>query len=233
MSLPDERGGSWTLLTGHGHVLVEIARNPEARIRDIAAGRGHHRTHRPGHRGRPGGSRLHHPHPDRAAHPLQREPRQLIPPPRPGRTHGRPVPSPAHRTSISGHVGQRRHRCQQHRTVGAIDHREPARGQGASHLAVECVQREWAMITGDRAVEVAPYRDQLCRAWGRCGQVSMTAKDAAGIATASPSSATPGHEAARIAVPRPASGSRRGDGPRLAAIRSRPRCTTTHRSSSL
>ena len=29
-------GGSWTLLTGHGHVLVEIARNPEARIRDIA-----------------------------------------------------------------------------------------------------------------------------------------------------------------------------------------------------
>jgi hypothetical protein len=37
MSVPDERGGSWTLLTGHGHVLVEIARNPEARIRDIAA----------------------------------------------------------------------------------------------------------------------------------------------------------------------------------------------------
>ena len=36
MSLPDERGGSWTLLTGHGHVLVEIARNPEARMRDIA-----------------------------------------------------------------------------------------------------------------------------------------------------------------------------------------------------
>src|SRR5436190_24274486 len=31
--------GSWTLLTGHGHghVLVEIARNPEARIRDISA----------------------------------------------------------------------------------------------------------------------------------------------------------------------------------------------------
>ena len=39
MSEPGEpqRGGSWTLLTGHGHVLVEIARNPEARIRDIAA----------------------------------------------------------------------------------------------------------------------------------------------------------------------------------------------------
>jgi DNA-binding MarR family transcriptional regulator len=32
----DERGG-WTLLTAHGHVLVEIARNPEARMRDISA----------------------------------------------------------------------------------------------------------------------------------------------------------------------------------------------------
>jgi DNA-binding Lrp family transcriptional regulator len=31
-----ERAGRWTLLTGHGHVLVEIARNPEARIRDIS-----------------------------------------------------------------------------------------------------------------------------------------------------------------------------------------------------
>ena len=29
-------GGTWTLLTGHGHVLVEIARNPDARIRDIS-----------------------------------------------------------------------------------------------------------------------------------------------------------------------------------------------------
>jgi hypothetical protein len=37
MSFPDERGRSWTLLTGHGHVLVEIARTPEARVRDIAA----------------------------------------------------------------------------------------------------------------------------------------------------------------------------------------------------
>jgi hypothetical protein len=36
MSEPDVPGGSWTFLTGHGHVLVEIARNPEARIRDIA-----------------------------------------------------------------------------------------------------------------------------------------------------------------------------------------------------
>ena len=34
--VPDERDGSWTLLTGHGHVLVEIARNPHARIRDIS-----------------------------------------------------------------------------------------------------------------------------------------------------------------------------------------------------
>jgi DNA-binding MarR family transcriptional regulator len=37
MSDPDQGGGSWTLLTGHGHVLVEIARNPEARIRDVSA----------------------------------------------------------------------------------------------------------------------------------------------------------------------------------------------------
>jgi hypothetical protein len=36
MSGDDESGGSWTLLTGHGHVLVEIARNPDARIRDIS-----------------------------------------------------------------------------------------------------------------------------------------------------------------------------------------------------
>ena len=37
MSDPDQSGGSWTLLTGHGHVLVEIARNPDSRIRDISA----------------------------------------------------------------------------------------------------------------------------------------------------------------------------------------------------
>ena len=40
MGAPDESVGSWTLLTGHGHVLVEIARNPEARIRDISAAAG-------------------------------------------------------------------------------------------------------------------------------------------------------------------------------------------------
>ncbi len=33
----DDRDGSWTLLTGHGRVLVEIARNPDARIRDLSA----------------------------------------------------------------------------------------------------------------------------------------------------------------------------------------------------
>ena len=37
MSNPDRSTGNWTLLTGHGHVLVEIAREPGARIRDIAA----------------------------------------------------------------------------------------------------------------------------------------------------------------------------------------------------
>ena len=36
MASDDERDRSWTLLTGHGHVLVEIARNPDARIRDIS-----------------------------------------------------------------------------------------------------------------------------------------------------------------------------------------------------
>ena len=36
MSDTAQNGGSWTLLTGHGHVLVEIARNPAARIRDIS-----------------------------------------------------------------------------------------------------------------------------------------------------------------------------------------------------
>ena len=36
MQARDEHGGQWTLLTGHGHVLVEIARNPDARIRDIS-----------------------------------------------------------------------------------------------------------------------------------------------------------------------------------------------------
>ena len=37
MSGAEESGGGWTLLTGHGHVLVEIARNPDARIRDVSA----------------------------------------------------------------------------------------------------------------------------------------------------------------------------------------------------
>jgi MarR family protein len=36
----DRDWGSWTLLTGHGHVLVEIARNPDARIRDLSAAAG-------------------------------------------------------------------------------------------------------------------------------------------------------------------------------------------------
>jgi hypothetical protein len=40
MSDPADSGGTWTLLTGHGHVLVEIARDPEARIRDISTAAG-------------------------------------------------------------------------------------------------------------------------------------------------------------------------------------------------
>ena len=35
-SAQDGQAGVWTLLTGHGHVLVEIARDPQARIRDLA-----------------------------------------------------------------------------------------------------------------------------------------------------------------------------------------------------
>lgn len=31
-----DTAGTWTLLTGHGHVLVSIAKNPGARVRDIA-----------------------------------------------------------------------------------------------------------------------------------------------------------------------------------------------------
>ena len=37
MSVPGQRDGSWTLLTGHGRVLVEIAHHPGARIRDVSA----------------------------------------------------------------------------------------------------------------------------------------------------------------------------------------------------
>jgi DNA-binding MarR family transcriptional regulator len=36
MTDPAQGRSTWTLLTGHGRVLVEIARNPEARVRDIS-----------------------------------------------------------------------------------------------------------------------------------------------------------------------------------------------------
>jgi DNA-binding MarR family transcriptional regulator len=36
MTDPGHSRSTWTLLTGHGRVLVEIARNPEARVRDIS-----------------------------------------------------------------------------------------------------------------------------------------------------------------------------------------------------
>lgn len=32
-----DEGRRWTLLTSHGHVLVEIARNPQVRVREISA----------------------------------------------------------------------------------------------------------------------------------------------------------------------------------------------------
>lgn len=34
------KDGSWTLLTSHGHVLVEIARNPEALVKELSAAAG-------------------------------------------------------------------------------------------------------------------------------------------------------------------------------------------------
>jgi hypothetical protein len=40
MDLRDRDGGTWTLLTCHGRVLVEIACNSRARVRDIAAAAG-------------------------------------------------------------------------------------------------------------------------------------------------------------------------------------------------
>jgi DNA-binding MarR family transcriptional regulator len=36
MTDPGQSRSTWTLLTGHAHVLVEIARNPAARVRDIS-----------------------------------------------------------------------------------------------------------------------------------------------------------------------------------------------------
>lgn len=36
----DDADRTWTLLTGHGHVLVAIAKDPGARIRDLAADAG-------------------------------------------------------------------------------------------------------------------------------------------------------------------------------------------------
>jgi hypothetical protein len=63
-------------------------------------------------------------------------------------------------------------------------------------------------------------------------QTSTTANVAAGTVTASPSRVTPGEEAASTAIACAPSGSRCTDGPRLAAIRSRPRRTISHRSCS-
>ena len=36
----EEKRDAWTLLTSHGHVLVEIVRNPDARIKDLGAAAG-------------------------------------------------------------------------------------------------------------------------------------------------------------------------------------------------
>lgn len=36
MSIRDDQGG-WTFLTNHGHVLLALARDPDARLREVAA----------------------------------------------------------------------------------------------------------------------------------------------------------------------------------------------------
>jgi DNA-binding IclR family transcriptional regulator len=35
--LPDDRRPSWTFLTNHGHVLLAVAADPDARVEEIAA----------------------------------------------------------------------------------------------------------------------------------------------------------------------------------------------------
>ncbi|MBD3934129.1 MarR family transcriptional regulator [Streptomyces chumphonensis] len=37
MSVPPTRGESWTFLTNHARVLLCLARDPEARLRDVAS----------------------------------------------------------------------------------------------------------------------------------------------------------------------------------------------------
>lgn len=34
---PSSRAADWTFLTNHGHVLLALARDPQARLRDVAA----------------------------------------------------------------------------------------------------------------------------------------------------------------------------------------------------
>src|ERR1700734_3552082 len=95
MTDPDQSGGTWTLLTGHGHVLVEIARDPEARIRDISAAvgltertvqaivadleaAGHPPPRRPGRRSRGGATPRWSPAPPRPAPGGARPPRRSL-----------------------------------------------------------------------------------------------------------------------------------------------------------
>ena len=95
MDAEERGGGSWTLLTGHGHVLVEIARNARARIRDIAAAAGiAERT-----------AQAIVPDLEAAGYPTRTRagrhtvytvpPEPPVPAPRPGRAPGRPAPGTA------------------------------------------------------------------------------------------------------------------------------------------
>lgn len=40
MSVSSSRGDQWTFLTNHARVLLQIARDPDTRLRDIATGIG-------------------------------------------------------------------------------------------------------------------------------------------------------------------------------------------------
>jgi len=87
-----ERGGSWRLLTGRGHVLVAITAKPRAGSATACALVGPDRAHCPGQRGRPGRAAGYRPAPDRAARTrLHHQPRTACSGPAQDRAPDRPV----------------------------------------------------------------------------------------------------------------------------------------------
>ena len=80
---------SWTFLSHHAQVFLCIARDPDVRLRDIAAGVGHHRASGAGDRERPRRGGLRRSDEGRAAKPLRDPPRGTASPPAPGRPRRR------------------------------------------------------------------------------------------------------------------------------------------------